>query len=433
MFRIPVVVLLFAILLGESATGQPPANGSSTWLFDEITLVNGAKFHGVLLTELPEGVRFQWVSRPPGRPTMTLTSFYARSEIKALKKLSDEDRKALEQRLAELDPTGQVERQRMESLEVVVVDWPGKPNGARRYESDYFVLESDGSEQLLRRSAVRLEQVYAAFMRFLPPTTLHLHPTRIMLAMDLEEYRTLLGPLGELHLLNPAVFDPNANRILCWSDLKRLGEELQTVSLHHSQQLTTLKQYEENVTKLYKDQKELARFLAPISLERGRIATADAANNARFNKATTRLFAILYHEAFHAYVGTFLYPPLKPEEVKAGKGTGELPRWLNEGLAQVFETAIVEAGELRADSPDPDRLKRVKEWLKGKGPDRLLPLSELFVTGKDAFLAFHAYQRAVTDRAYLTSWALAYYLVFEAQPDRDSRVPQVPDRGQFRR
>jgi hypothetical protein len=74
----------------------------------------------------------------------------------------------------------------------------------------------------------------------------------------------------------------------------------------------------------------------------------------------------------------------------------------------------VEAGELRADSPDRDRLARVQEWLKGKsGVDRLIPLADLLVGDNAAFLAFHADQKAATDRAYLTSWALAYYLTFE--------------------
>jgi hypothetical protein len=34
-------------------------------------------------------------------------------------------------------------------------------------------------------------------------------------------------------------------------------------------------------------------------------------------------------------------------------------------------------------------------------------------TGKETFLPAHAEQRSAADRAYLTSWALAYYLTFE--------------------
>jgi hypothetical protein len=404
-----VELLLLGVVIGE----QLPPNGLSNWAFDEITLMNGARFQGLILSESDDGIRFQSVSRPPGRPTVTLTSFFAKSELAAIKKLSEEDRKILKNRLAELDPSGEGERQRMESLEIVAIDWLGASGGGKRYESDFFILESSGSEELTRRSAVRLEQIYTAFSRFLPPTTKEIRPTKIQLATDKDEYKALLGPLGETHLLNPAVYDPRTNSIVCWSDLKRLGSELQTARLHHSQQLITLKQYEESVSKLYK-QPELERYLATIKTERNRVWGADAGNGRKFDQATSRIFAILYHEAFHAYVGTFIYPPLKPDDVKSGKGTGELPRWLNEGLAQVFETAVVEAGELRADSPDLDRLNRVKDWLKGKGgTNRLVPLNDLLVAGKDAFLVSHADQKASTDGSYLTSWALAYYLTFD--------------------
>jgi hypothetical protein len=148
-------------------------------------------------------------------------------------------------------------------------------------------------------------------------------------------------------------------------------------------------------------------------VERKRLWAADRANGAKFDEATRLVFAVLYHEAFHAYVGTFVYPPLKPAAVKMGQGTGELPRWLNEGLAQVFETAVVEAGELRADAPDRARLDRVKDRVKRKNGESLVPLGDLLVTGKDAFLASHTDQKAAADRAYLTSWALAYHLTFE--------------------
>jgi Protein of unknown function (DUF1570) len=200
--------------------------------------------------------------------------------------------------------------------------------------------------------------------------------------------------------------------VLCGTELKRLGTELQTARIHHSQQLEALKKYEGEVAKLYR-QPELKRYLDASAVERKRVYIADAVNGKRFDQATGRVFAVLYHEAFHAYVGTFVYVPLKPEEVKAGKGTGELPRWLNEGLAQVFETAVVEAGELRADWPDRERLKRVKEGLMKKADHSLVPLADLLTTGKDTFLASHKDQKGVSERAYLTSWALAYYLTFE--------------------
>jgi hypothetical protein len=399
--------------LASGAAGAQPA-GQSNWALDELSLKTGAKFHGLILAEKPDGVEFRSVYRNPGRPTVTLTSYFAASEIAGLKKLSDKDREALRAKLADLDPSGEGERKRMESLELVAADWPGRPRAARRYESDHFVLVCTGSEELTRRSAARLEQLYIAFARFLPPAVKSGRQTVLMLAIDDAEYRALLGPLGRDKLLNPAVYDVTNNQIFCGSELKRLGTELQSARIHHGQQLESLFSYEASVRKLYKGD-ELERHLRTVATERARVFKAEVSNGAKFTEATARLFALLHHEAFHAYVATFVYPPLKPDAVRAGDGTGELPRWLNEGLAQIFETAIVESGEVRADYPDKERLGRAKDWLKGKpkagGP--LVPLGDLLTTGRDSFLAMHADQKAASDRAYLSSWALAHYLTFD--------------------
>jgi hypothetical protein len=406
---LPLVVLVVAV---AGAQPNPPPAGLSNWSFDELTLKNGAKFQGLLLSESPDGVEFRSVYRLPGRPTVTLTSFFSKNEIAKLKPLSKEQRKILEEKLAELDPSGEGERKRMESLELVAADWPGKPGGARAYDSEHFRLVCTGTEELTRRSAVRLEQIYTAFARFFPPAAKSGTPTRFMLATTQDEYKALLGPLDESKLLNPAVYDPANNQILCGTDLKRLGDELQSARVHHGQQLAGLDRYEAGLKKFYKGD-ELERHLRAVTAERRKVYAADVNNGVKFTEATQRLFALLYHEAFHAYVATFAFPPLKPEEVKAGQGTGELPRWLNEGLAQIFETALVEAGELRADHPDKDRLQRAKDWLKGRNGGPLVPLGDLLTTGRDAFLASHADQKFASDRAYLTCWALAHYLTYD--------------------
>jgi hypothetical protein len=407
----PVLALVVAVAVAQP---NPPPAGLSNWPFDELTLKNGNKFQGLLLSEVPDGMEFRSVSRLPGRPTVTLTSFFSKKEIATLKKLPEKERAVLREKLAELDPSGEGERKRMESLALAPVDWEGKPGGAWAYDSEHFRLVCAGKEELTRRSAVRLEQIYIAFARFLPPTVKSGRPTVFKLATDRDEYNkllTLLGPLYEKKLLNPAVYDVDNNQILCGSDLTRLDAELQSARVHHAQQLASLDRYEGALRKLYKDP-ELERHLMGVRTERKRVFVADVNNGVTFTDATRRLFALLYHEAFHAYVATFAYPNLKPEEVTAGKGTGKLPRWLNEGLAQIFETALVEAGELRADHPDKERLELARGWLKGTKEGSLVPLGDL-LTGHDKFLASHAAQQFESDRAYLTCWALAHYLTFE--------------------
>src|SRR5262245_52727580 len=90
---IPLVAL--CIVTAAVSPAQPPAappTGVSNWPFDEITLTNGAKFQGLILSELPNGIQFQSVSRPANRPTVTLTSFFTKAEIASVKRLSDKDR-----------------------------------------------------------------------------------------------------------------------------------------------------------------------------------------------------------------------------------------------------------------------------------------------------------------------------------------------------
>ncbi|MDB5306243.1 MAG: hypothetical protein JWO38_445 [Gemmataceae bacterium] len=410
----PRSVLLFAVvvLVAGPALAQPATPGLTKWPFDEITLANGAVFQGLILDENPAEVRFQTVRRPPGKPTFTLTTKFARQDIAAVKRLADADRAVLKERLAELDPDGSGERKRMESLELTPAVWLGKPAAGKRYDSDYFALVSDAPEEVTRRAAVRLEQIYTAFARFLPPTVADARPTVIMLAPDVEVYKLLLAPLGQTGLLNEAVYDPRSNLIVCGNELRRLGDELQIAKVHHSQQVVALDRYEEGVRRLYR-KPELDRHLEPIARERRRVWAADRANGTKFDAATARLFAVLYHESFHAYAAGFVYPPLTPEQVRAGKGTGELPRWLNEGLAQVFETAVVEAGELRAEHADRARLDQVKDRLRQKNGGGLVPLSDLLTSGRETFLAHHANEKAVADRAYLTCWALAHDLTFD--------------------
>jgi hypothetical protein len=406
-----LAAVLTLVLAGPAAAD--PVGPSAPWPFDELALTNGAVLRGCIIDDLPQGVRFQVVRRAAGRPTVTLTMWFARNEVAGVKKIPDADRTALREKLAALDPVGTSERARMDALELEPADWLGKSGAARRYKSDQFVLVSGAPDEVTRRAAVRLEQIYTAFARFLPPRVRTGAAPTVYLAGTLDDYRAVVGPAAG-PILNPALYDPAGNRIVCGSDLGRLGAELARRRIGHVQQIAGLDRYEAEVRKLYKNQKDdLARFLDGAEKERKKVSAAERANDAAFDAATARLFALLYHEAFHSYAATFVYPPLPPDDVRAGRGTGELPRWLNEGLAQIFETAVLEAGELRVGHADPGRLTRAQDLLSGKNPAGLVPIAELLRAGKDAFVAAHTADRGGSDRAYLTAWAVTSYLTFD--------------------
>ena len=85
-----------------------------------------------------------------------------------------------------------------------------------------------------------------------------------------------------------------------------------------------------------------------------------------------------------------------------------MPRWLSEGLAQIFETGQLDGDTLRVDAPEAGRLRRLQADLAGAKP---LTIQDVLTADERAFLAAHAGGGA--ERQYLYSWGLAWYLTFE--------------------
>lgn len=386
------------LLLALAAQPAPTA----AWPTETLTHVNGAVFPGLILSEDAAGVEFRVVRRQPGRPTVTLTSRFPRAEVESVTRLPDADRARLRERLAALDPAN--EQARLDAVELVPADWPGSPVIARRYTSDQFVLVSAAPDDVTRRAAVRLEQLSAALVQLLPPRHPAARPTIVFLSGTPQEYVALLGKAGTGPLANPAVYDPAAGRVVVGTDLAERAARLADARRSHQNQQAGIDAYEAEVRRLYKGSPaELDRHLWAAAGQRQRLRDADRVNDRRLDLAVERALTLVAHEGFHAYAGTFLYPPA------AGPG---LPRWLDEGLAQIVETAVLEAGELRVGHADPARLDRAKDAVAGRG-DPLLPVADLLRAGGEPFLARHADRKAAADRAYLTAWALAMHLTFD--------------------
>ena len=200
-------------------------------------------------------------------------------------------------------------------------------------------------------------------------------------------------------MFNPAFYDSARNQVVCGSDLERLYDELQKVLAHHANLRAKMKERRADLTRVYKG-KVPNEFLAPMIDAEQRIKTSEHHNEMQFANVRQRLFQRLYHEAFHAYLGTFVYPTKD----------GPLPVWFNEGLAQIFETAIVEVGEFRVRAADPDRLAAVRKAItKGEHP----ALADLIRSTEKQFQVAHSKDEQVSDAYYRAAWALAVYLAFE--------------------
>lgn len=398
--------------LASAVSGASP--GVDTWKYDTIHRQKGPPLIGLVVEQGANHILLKCISRKPGRPTIVFREYIPRKEIAriVLAEPADRDllakrldllvreREILETRLKAVGPGTNGDPASADTLSLRSIPWVGDPKqNALVYESTHFRLISNARPAVVELAAIQLEQVYAAYARTLPARATG-QPTAIVLTRSLPDYQALARGLG-LNLRNPAFYDVAQNRVVCASDLERLGDELQRCRLHHDRLRSDLKKTEIDLSEAYGGLAKIPmEILGPIVQARKEMQAYDDRNEAEFLKARRRLFQRLFHEAFHAYLSNFVYPPSE----------GEFPRWLNEGLAQIFETAVVEVGELRLGHADSDRLTAVRLAL---AKDSFPPVSDLLKAGPREFLVAHASERPESDRAYLASWALAFHLTFD--------------------
>jgi hypothetical protein len=387
-----------------------PARQADDWKFDVIHRKAGPPLSGLIIEQTSKDVTIRSVSRKRGSPTVFFTQSIPRTEISRIDELRPADREQLKERLDGLLRERKALLEQLHSLdsknkskdrdEVPLAEAPWPPDEkvkALSYESAHFRLLADTRPELTRLAAILLEQVYSAYARYLPPRAKGT-PTTVLLTRSLADYQKIAKGRG-LNLFNPAFYDPDRNQVVCGSDLQRLCDELAKVREEHAKLRADIKERRAELIKAYKG-KPPPKLLAPLADAEERIPAADKKNEEAFVRVRERLFHRLYHEAFHAYLNTFVYPAKD----------GAVPHWLNEGLAQIFESAIVEVGELRVGHADWPRLQAVRAALKGK---KLLPLADLLRSTPRDFLVEHKQDKQVSDRYYLASWALAFHLLFE--------------------
>jgi hypothetical protein len=406
------VLFCVALALAPLAFAEAP----NDWKYDTIHLKKGERYVGLIVDQNAKVVKIRTILRKRGAPTVVYTVNVPRTNIERIVLLNDKERAELQERLdglkrerevlaehlRSLDPKGKGKDRAEDMVDMEPADWPpDKKVKAHGYKSEYFHLVADTRPELARLAVIHLEQVYSAYARHLPPRARGT-PTTVLLTGSLAEYRQIAKSRG-LDLFNPAFYDPGRNQVVCGSDLARLHDELKKVREDHAKLRTGIKEKRAELIKAYRGVKNVPNeLLAPLAEAEKQMTAAESKNDAAFARVRQRLFDRLYHESFHAYLGTFVYPAKD----------GALPHWLNEGLAQIFETAIVEVGELRIGHADRTRLTAVRESIKNK---QLLSLTDLLKSQPRQFLVAHAKDQQVSDRYYLASWALAFYLTFDRE------------------
>jgi demethoxyubiquinone hydroxylase (CLK1/Coq7/Cat5 family) len=425
---LPALLLTAWVAFGQSGSlaadpAPPPipnghrVDSAADGKMESLRRNDGKEFFGLIQSASNDEIEFVEVVRPRGNPIYLVVHYYPPRSVQELTRLPEEQRAELIRRIQPLLTTksrARIEAGRME--DVVLAEETRDGVHQWLYQGQWFMLRSTSDEETTRRCVVRSEQIFRAYRQVLPPRTEPRETLQVVLYGSIDEYRGYLQARG-LEITNPAFYSAPQNMIVAGSDLSRYAQWLEqiraqnvqirkhynTLNAELPQRLaglsSQLKQrgftpdeirFEMNARKATWE-KEYAAML-------GKVNEVDRRNAAKFADVTQQMFSRLYHEAFHAYLENYVFPHRQYD----------VPRWLNEGLAQIFENGQLDDDTLRIDAPSRDALRQLQSDLSSGDP---LPLAKLLTSQEKEFLVTHA--AGSSQRHYLYSWGLAYYLTFQ--------------------
>lgn len=403
-----------------AAAADEPAKGlaSAAWKLEAVELHDGRRLEGLIVDPGPAApdltageISFVQVVRPPGRPMYVIVwGSLAADQVRSSERLPPAEHERLAGRVRAFR---EGRAQRRDEAAAIHLERTAA-EGQWRYDGDTFTLLSSADAELTRDAVVRLEQVLGGLVGLVPPALAAPAAARfdVQLCASATEYARLQESLG-IRLDNPAFYLPRQRLLVAGSDMpairaqRRAAEEVAVAAERRYAALD--RALDERLGSLAADLgrqgvapaqradimlKTRSRWERERDAEAARIDDARRENDALVERADRAFQARLAHEAWHAYAHTRLVT----------HGDEALPAWLDEGLAQVVESAPLEAGELRLDAPDPARLTRLQQAFDaGLVP----PVADLLRAGQEPFLLGHAGGATGSDVAYLAAWGLA--------------------------
>lgn len=393
---------------------------------DVVTMADGRRYEGLIESESAAWVYLAQMFYPSGRDRFVLIRALERPRIAEIARLAPEERDRLRRDMEAVVHRARIEAGKMDALEIGTAQRRGQ--FLRHYRGEWFSLDSTTDDATTRRVVVRVEQMFAAYRQILPPRREAQRPLRIVVYGSLDPYRDHLAELG-LRLENPSCYVPSENLLLAACEFDKYREALARVDRHHAQLRAELQTLEGRLSGRLQElgealersprsrsdraqllRRERVRLEQAIDGKRDEIRRCDRENARAFEQVTGQMFARLYHEASHAYLENYVYPAAQYD----------VPAWLNEGLATLFERSQLDDDVLRVDAPNPAALKRLRSDLRGGDP---LSLGELLSASSREFLETDGTASLQSPRYYAAAWGLVFYLVFE----RDLLTPTQLD------
>jgi hypothetical protein len=392
---------------------QPSADPTGRWKLETLTQKDRSQIRGLIQTESPAEIDFAQVIQPPGKPMYAVIRGIPREKVEKIERLGEAEHLELFERFSLFRNRAVIEAGRMDQLQLT----GRSENGSKvlLYSGPWFELTSTADDEQTRRCLVRIEQLFRAYRTLLPPRVGQPRRLRVELFGSLDQYRDRLRERS-FDLENAAFYSAREATILAASDLNLFAErlaqvrrqheavrqDLERIDKGHGEKLSTLAgelraagfTEDEVIAELRQRKASWKKELdSTLTTNLQRLRSAEE----KFAVVTGNMFRSLAHESFHAWLDSYVYP----------HDSYDVPRWLNEGLAQVFEGGQFDGDSLRLDAPDRERLAALRAELTSERP---LPLAQLLTASDRQFLGPHG--DATPERHYLYAWGLAHYLTF---------------------
>ena len=386
--------------------------------YEQVELLDHKCYPGLIESIDDDWITLIRIQSPPGQQMHLVIQPFDRSQVSSFSRLDPAKRAALERRIKEFRNRATIEAASMDAVRLKPREAEGRDY--RHYHSKWFTLDSTANDQNTRRLVVRAEQIFAAYRQIAPPRSEPAQPPRLVVLGSMDEYHALLAKLGlKTKIENPACFLEDQNVVVVGSDLTRLAAANREITAKNEILRRDLRDLEHRLPKRLQDVadslrksgltpdeirrdliQEQQKFKKQVDKKRDELRQSDQQIDLQFKKSAAQTLVRLYHEAFHAYLRNSVYP----------RRQYDVPPWLNEGLAVIFEGGLLEGNTLRVDAPNPVALKKLKADLAGSEP---LEMEKLLSAGQGQFLLMANVRPAAVDRYYVYAWGLAYYLTFE--------------------
>jgi hypothetical protein len=401
-----------------SAAGLDERAEDADSRYEHVELKDHSRFAGLIESVDDDWLTLIRIQSPRGQQMHLVIQPFERSQVVSFSRLDAGKRAALAEQIEEFRNRATIEAVRMEALQLKSLAAEGC--NYRHYRSKWFTLDSTADDQNTRRVIVRAEQIFAAYRQIAPPRREPAQPPRLIVLGSMDQYPPLLARLGlKTKIENPACFLEDQNVVVVGSELTRLAAATNQITAQNAQLRRDLRDLEgrlaerlrmvaDNLRKGGLANGEIARavtqerekFKRQLEKKRDELRLSDQQIEHLFKRGASQTLVRLYHEAFHAYLRNNVYP----------RQEYDVPSWLNEGLAVIFEGGLLEGNTLRVDAPNPVTLKKLKADITGPEP---LELEKLLAADEAQFFLTANARSAAVDRYYVNAWGLAYYLTFE--------------------